>query len=104
MRGEVTVAVGEIPDWDQPGDVVWVPDAPYLAAWREARDATDDLCAALDDAGVDRGEVLAVPSTDTKGEPVVRLAGQVSPAQVRHVAHLLRRGAGAGPERASGLC
>ncbi|GAA3668555.1 hypothetical protein GCM10022420_055910 [Streptomyces iranensis] len=115
MGGEVTTpVVDRDPEWDehqrpreveQPEEAVWVPDARYVAAWREARDATDaltDALAAVDGGCVSRGDVVLTPSTDGVGRPVVRFAGRASPEAVRRVADVLRRGAGARPGWSAG--
>jgi hypothetical protein len=86
---------------EEPEEVVWIPEARYLDAWRVARDAADELEKALSLAGVHHS-VLTEPSTDARGLPVLRFRGRADVTAALRMASLLRRGAGALPEQSAG--
>lgn len=91
----------ESESWDEePGELQWVQDARYVKGWVEARDAAEEWNAVLAELGACEGELWARPRTSEAGRGEVRLKG--TPADVRWAARMLRRGAGAPPERDAG--
>lgn len=54
---------------------LWVPGVDYVAAWRGAREAADQLNRAFLGAGFELSQLRAVASTDEDGSGVVRVAG-----------------------------
>ncbi|WP_414168963.1 hypothetical protein ACMATS_23615 [Streptoverticillium reticulum] len=73
-----------------PDAVLWVRGVDYVGGWRDAKDATAELSAALVRAGVDIDGASVVAQTRADGSGVARL---VWPAElVRAVAELVRRG------------
>ncbi|AVH61444.1 MULTISPECIES: hypothetical protein [Streptomyces] len=62
-------------DTEDAGSGLWVPGIDYVAGWRGAREAADDLNRALLGAGFELSEVRAVASTSEDGRGAVRVAG-----------------------------
>ncbi|MEU1027972.1 hypothetical protein ABZ402_04305 [Streptomyces mirabilis] len=54
---------------------LWVSGVDYVAAWRGAREAADQLNRAFLGAGFELSQLRAVASTDDDGCGVVRVAG-----------------------------
>ncbi|WP_329533370.1 hypothetical protein OG568_26585 [Streptomyces sp. NBC_01450] len=54
---------------------LWVSGVDYVAGWRGAREAADQLNRALLGAGFELSQLRAVASTDEGGRGVVRVAG-----------------------------
>lgn len=77
------------------GSGLWVRGVDYLAGWREAREAADQVNLALVAAGFEPCELRAVASTGDDGRGVVRLVGLPS-AAVRLAALLGRLADGVG--------
>lgn len=93
-RAEVDKVTGSGEDWFGDGlDVVgadaglWSPGVDYVAGWREARQAADQLNRNLAGAGFELSDVRAVASTDADGRGLVRLAGW--PDAVNRLAEIL---------------
>ncbi|MEV7992279.1 hypothetical protein AB0O67_10255 [Streptomyces sp. NPDC086077] len=57
------------------GSGLWVRGVDYMAGWRVAREATEQLNLALLAAEFEPSELRAVAATDDEGHGVVRLVG-----------------------------
>nr|WP_256363042.1 hypothetical protein [Streptomyces sp. TRM70350] len=68
---------------------LWVRGVDYMAGWREARDAADQLNLAFLGAEFEPSELRAVAATNDDGRGVVRLVGL--PDAVVRLAGLLQR-------------
>ncbi|WP_369389149.1 hypothetical protein AB5J72_17315 [Streptomyces sp. CG1] len=73
---------------------LWVRGVDYMAGWREAREAADEVNLAFLGSGFEPSELRAVAATNDDGRGVVRLVGQ--PGAVIRLAGLLWRSANGG--------
>ncbi|MFF3936021.1 hypothetical protein [Streptomyces phaeofaciens] len=62
-------------DMEGPGSGLWVRGVDYMAGWRVAREASEQLNLALLAAEFELSELRAVAATDGDGRGVVRLVG-----------------------------
>lgn len=82
------MANGSVGDYCEPEDVTYVPGVDYVAGWRMAAEAAEEVNGALEAIGIDARAVRAVPHAGAHGEPVVWLR----PEDARLIARVLRRG------------
>lgn len=77
---------GELRDGDS---TAWVRGVEYVQAWAEARDAAEELNAAVLALGLHREDLWATAHTGAEGKGVVHLKG--TPEAIRAAAQALRR-------------